>query len=174
MTSLNASTKNDIEAKECVAHFRQLMGITTLMPWVKLTRSLLDDYSLTPDELKDFMTWAATKNRSDVPQFSSVDYLAMAKDPMVTLVKHTPYLIKIWKSQQNRRTGRKVFWKGEYSCIVCRGDGYVEPVRDGTPGAKKMLPCSNCKCGWHLMPERKLIPDKDLGRYEKFTGENES
>ena len=162
--------KNDttVAAKECVAHFRQLMGISTPQPWVKLTRGLLDEHGLSPDELKDFMTWAATKNISDTPQFSSVDYLAKANDPMVTLVKHATNLIKVWRNQQTRRTGRKIFWKGEFSCHTCRGDGFVEPVHTEKPGAKKLTACPNCKCGYHLMPERKFVPQSEWSKYEKF------
>jgi len=165
------SFREDIAAAECASHFKQLMHITVpCKGWIKLSRSLLDEHNLTPDELKAFMVWAATKNVSDTPQFSSVDYLAKAKDPLVSLVKNAPGLIKVWHNHQTRRTGRKVFWKGELNCHICRGDGYVEPVQDDKPGAKKLTPCPNCKCGYYLMPERRLVSDVDLTKYEKFTG----
>lgn len=163
------SFKEDPEARACASYFKNIMNLTIpFKGWIKLTRSLLDEYDFTPEELRDFMLWAATKNTSSTPQFSSVDYLAKAKDPMASLVKNAPSLIKVWKNQQTRRIGRKIFWKGEFDCQICRGDGYVEPVQSGKPGAKKLIPCSNCKCGYHLMPERKLVPKEEWNRYEKF------
>jgi hypothetical protein len=98
---MTTSFKSDSPAVECVTHFKQLMSITTTVQgWVKLTRSLLDDYTLTPDELKLFMTWAATENTDPKPQFNSVEYLAKANDPMTSLVKNAPTLIKSWKARR--------------------------------------------------------------------------
>ena len=98
----------DPEATDCVVHFKQLMGVTNLMPWVKYIRPLLKEHSLTPTELKEFMTWAVTENTSDNPKFSSVDYLAKANDPMVTLVKHASGLIKVWRVNQKGKKHTRV------------------------------------------------------------------
>lgn len=107
------SEAKDTNALDCAKHFKGVMKLTDKVEgrsreWTKLCRSLLDDNGLTPAELKTFMTWAAQENTHDTPQFSSVDYLAKANDPLVSLVKNSTGLIKVWRVQQNRKKYTKV------------------------------------------------------------------
>ena len=99
----------DEPALECASHFKYVMNYPNrpglAAEWMKLCRSLMEDHNLTSPQLKEFMTWAAQGNKSDTPQFSSVDYLAKANDPLVTLVKHAEGLIKVWR---NSRKYKKV------------------------------------------------------------------
>jgi len=103
----------DKSALECASHFKFVMNYPNrpglAAEWMKLCRSLMDDHNLTWPELKEFMTWAATENVSDKPQFSSADYLAKANDPLVTLVKHATGLIKVWRNARKYKKVSKPF-----------------------------------------------------------------
>ncbi len=121
-TPTTTNSAKDSDALACARHFKGIMG-SAQKGWIPKSRFLLDTYSLTPDELKEFMTWAATENTSDKPQFNSVEYLAKASDPMSSLVKNAPGLIRVWRVRQRAATAADAdswkTWKPTHRCLYC-------------------------------------------------------
>lgn len=96
-------------AFDLTCHFFRCMGSnpahkanTTV--WGVQMKSVLESTALSPEEMTEFLTFATTENVSDKPQFNSVAYLAKAKDPMATFVKHSQNLLRLW--QGNRRAAK--------------------------------------------------------------------
>lgn len=65
--------------------------------WELKIKPLLEESSMSLDEFRDFLDWTVNVNEY------SVEYLRKAKDPMASLTKNLPSLLKFYRAAEARK-----------------------------------------------------------------------
>ncbi len=157
---------------ELAKHFFTLMGSNPshkalAQGWCKSVEQLLTDLNSSPDQLREFMTWATTENTDDNPKFNSVEYLAQSRDPMNTLVKFAPGLYKVWQSRKRSEAAKKApkvkpftGWTQQQIDIthwMMTGPGMNQPLKGWTSAREKLDATKSglldYRPGWQDIPD---------------------